>query len=168
MTAPRPLTAEEVQSCRKVFAKALGRPLDFVVAVDPGLIAVNAAIFDEAEAIGVGSLVSARGDVARAPVGPGLPGRVIDPLGRPLDRDEPVAAEAFHPMERPAHSLGASVLVGDRGDARHRGGPRQRAGRGGASRNRRRRHRPGAGARRRRRRGARLARPARRPPRHCA
>ena len=33
--------------------------------------AINAAIFDEAEAIGVGSLVSATGEVARVPVGPG-------------------------------------------------------------------------------------------------
>jgi F-type H+-transporting ATPase subunit b len=39
LTAPRPLTVEEVQSCRDAFAKALGRTLEFVVAVDPGLIA---------------------------------------------------------------------------------------------------------------------------------
>jgi F-type H+-transporting ATPase subunit b len=39
LTAPRPLTAEEIQSCRDAFAKALGRPLEFVAAVDPGLIA---------------------------------------------------------------------------------------------------------------------------------
>jgi len=39
LTAARPLTAQEAQSCRDAFAKALGRPLDFVVAVDPGLIA---------------------------------------------------------------------------------------------------------------------------------
>ncbi len=39
LTAARPLTAEETQSCRDAFAEALGRPLDFVVAVDPGLIA---------------------------------------------------------------------------------------------------------------------------------
>ena len=39
LSAPRPLTPEETQSCRDAFAGALGRPLDFVVAVDPGLIA---------------------------------------------------------------------------------------------------------------------------------
>ncbi len=39
LTAARALTAQEAQSCRDAFAKALGRPLDFVVAVDPGLIA---------------------------------------------------------------------------------------------------------------------------------
>ena len=75
--------------------------------------AVNAAIFDEAEAIGVGSLVSATGEVARTPVGPGLLGRVIDPLGHPLDRDEPVAAEAFHPIERPAPAIVDRALVSE-------------------------------------------------------
>jgi F-type H+/Na+-transporting ATPase subunit alpha len=67
--------------------------------------AINAAILDEAEAIGVGSQVAATGEWARVPVGPGLLGRVVDPLGRPLDRDEPIAAEAFHPIERPAPAI---------------------------------------------------------------
>ena len=75
--------------------------------------AINAAIFDEAEAIGVGSLVSATGEVARVPVGPGLLGRVVDPLGRPLDRDEPIAAEAFHPIERPAPAIIDRALVSE-------------------------------------------------------
>ncbi len=74
---------------------------------------INAAIFDEAEAIGVGSLVSATGEVARVPVGPGLLGRVVDPLGRPLDRDEPIAAEAFHPIERPAPAIIDRALVSE-------------------------------------------------------
>ncbi len=39
LIAARPLAPEEVQSCRDAFARALGRPLDFVVAVDPGIIA---------------------------------------------------------------------------------------------------------------------------------
>ncbi len=73
--------------------------------------AINAAIFDEAEAIGVGSLVSATGEVARVPVGPGLLGRVVDPLGRPLDRDEPVAAEAYMPIERAAPAIIDRALV---------------------------------------------------------
>ncbi len=39
LTAPRPLTSAETQSCRDAFARALGRPVDFAVAVDPALIA---------------------------------------------------------------------------------------------------------------------------------
>ena len=39
LTAPRALTPEESRSCRDAFARALGRPLDFTVAVNPALIA---------------------------------------------------------------------------------------------------------------------------------
>ncbi|RBP09688.1 ATP synthase F0 subcomplex B subunit [Roseiarcus fermentans] len=39
LTAPRPLTAAEIQSARDAFARALGRPVDLAVAVDPSLIA---------------------------------------------------------------------------------------------------------------------------------
>ncbi len=73
--------------------------------------AINAAIFDEAEKIGVGTLVSATGEVARVPVGERLLGRVVDPLGRPLDRDQPVEAEAFMPIERPAPAIIERALV---------------------------------------------------------
>ena len=75
--------------------------------------AINAAILDEAEAIGVGSQVAATGETARVPVGPGLLGRVVDPLGRPLDRDQPIAAEAFHPIERPAPAIIDRALVSE-------------------------------------------------------
>ena len=75
--------------------------------------AINAAILDEAEAIGVGSQVAATGETARVPVGPGLLGRVVDPLGRPLDRDQPIAAEAFHPIERPAPAIIERALVSE-------------------------------------------------------
>ena len=39
LTAPRALTPQEAQSCRDALARALGRPLDFVVATDASLIA---------------------------------------------------------------------------------------------------------------------------------
>jgi F-type H+-transporting ATPase subunit b len=39
LIAPRELTPEEAQSCREAFARALGRPLDFAVAIDPDIIA---------------------------------------------------------------------------------------------------------------------------------
>ena len=88
-----------------------GGRMGYALSLDPE--AINAAIFDETEAIGVGSLVSATGEVARVPVGPGLLGRVVDPLGRPLDRNEPVAAEAFHPIERPAPAIIDRALVSE-------------------------------------------------------
>ncbi len=39
LTAPRPLTAAETESCRAAFTRALGRPVEFTVAVDPAVIA---------------------------------------------------------------------------------------------------------------------------------
>src|SRR5262249_46488618 len=47
------------------------------------------------------------------PVGPGLLGRIVDPLGRPLDRDEPVKAEAEMPVERPAPAIIERDLVSE-------------------------------------------------------
>ena len=88
-----------------------GGRMGYALSLEPE--AINAAIFDEAEAIGVGSLVAATGEIARVPVGPALLGRVIDPLGRPLDRNEPIAAEAFHPIERPAPAIIDRDLVSE-------------------------------------------------------
>ncbi|CAN2536019.1 ATP+synthase+subunit+alpha [Methylocapsa aurea] len=81
------------------FARALEADRVAVVLLDPG---------DEIEA---GARVFATGEVARAPVGEGLLGRVVDPLGRPLDGGEPIAAAAFHPVERDAPSIIARDLV---------------------------------------------------------
>ena len=88
-----------------------GGRMGYALSLEPETI--NAAIFDEGEKIGVGSLVSATGEVARVPVGPGLLGRIVDPLGRPLDRDEPIAAEAFHPIEQPAPAIIDRALVSE-------------------------------------------------------
>jgi F-type H+-transporting ATPase subunit alpha len=43
--------------------------------------------------------------VARVPVGEALLGRVVDPLGRPLDGGDPIKAEHFDPVERPAPTI---------------------------------------------------------------
>jgi F-type H+/Na+-transporting ATPase subunit alpha len=88
-----------------------GGRLGYALSLEPD--AINTAILDEAEAISVGSQVTATGEAARVPVGRGLLGRVIDPLGRPLDRDEPIAAEALHPIERPAPAIIERALVSE-------------------------------------------------------
>ncbi|HEY8066842.1 MAG TPA: F0F1 ATP synthase subunit alpha [Methylosinus sp.] len=81
------------------FARALEADRVAVVLLDPG------------DAIEAGARVFATGEVARTPVGEGLLGRVVDPLGRPLDGGEPIAAAAFHPVEREAPSIIARDLV---------------------------------------------------------
>lgn len=49
-----------------------------------------------------GDEVERRGHVMDVPVGDGLIGRIINPLGRPLDRNGPVASSARLPIERTA------------------------------------------------------------------
>jgi len=72
--------------------------LGFALALEAERIGV--VLLDAGRVIEAGERVFGTGEVARAPVGPGLLGRVVDPLGRPLDGGEAIVAEAFHPMER--------------------------------------------------------------------
>jgi F-type H+-transporting ATPase subunit alpha len=80
-----------------------GGRLGFALTLDAD--AIGAVLLDDGDAISAGSRVSGTGQVVEVPVGPGLLGRVVDPLGRPLDNGEPVAAEMHLPIERPAPSI---------------------------------------------------------------
>ena len=55
--------------------------------------------------IQAGSIVRGTGAVARVPVGPSLLGRVIDPLGEPLDGGERPRTNDMAPVEKPAPSI---------------------------------------------------------------
>jgi F-type H+-transporting ATPase subunit alpha len=70
-----------------------------------------AILLDEGSTVTAGSTVRGTGETLRVPVGRALLGRVIDPLGRPLDRDEPVEAGASLPIERPAPAIIDRALV---------------------------------------------------------
>ncbi|MFT4065938.1 F0F1 ATP synthase subunit alpha [Paraburkholderia sp.] len=83
--------------------------LGFALALDADTIA--AVLLDDGDAIAAGSRVAGTGRVVEVPVGPGLLGRVVDPLGRPLDRDEAVPAAAHMPVERPAPAIIERDLV---------------------------------------------------------
>ncbi|MCB2016934.1 MAG: F0F1 ATP synthase subunit alpha, partial [Hydrogenophaga sp.] len=52
-----------------------------------------------------GQSVYCTGEVVRVPVGPGLLGRVVDPLGRPLDEKGDIEAVRTDPVERPAPAI---------------------------------------------------------------
>ena len=78
-----------------------------------GADAIGAVLLDDGEAIEAGSRVTGTGEVVRVPVGAGLLGRIVDPLGRPLDRDEPIKAEAQMPVERPAPAIIERDLVSE-------------------------------------------------------
>jgi F-type H+-transporting ATPase subunit alpha len=66
---------------------------------------VGCVLLDDVEAIEAGDMVRGTGDVVRVPVGPALLGRVVDPLGRPLDGKGPVATDTMEPIERPAPAI---------------------------------------------------------------
>ena len=57
------------------------------------------------EEIAAGTEVRGTGEIVRVPVGSGLLGRVVDPLGRPLDGRGAVAAERHLPIDRPAPAI---------------------------------------------------------------
>jgi F-type H+-transporting ATPase subunit alpha len=66
---------------------------------------IGCVLLDTPDDVAVGDTVRGTGDVVRVPVGPGLLGRVVDPLGRPLDGVGPVIAAAYEPVERPAPEI---------------------------------------------------------------
>jgi F-type H+-transporting ATPase subunit alpha len=61
---------------------------------------VGAVILGNATAIKEGDTVKTTGRVVEVPVGPELLGRVVDPLGRPLDDKGPINAKRTRPVER--------------------------------------------------------------------
>src|ERR1700749_268486 len=51
---------------------------------------VGCVLLDDADGVEAGDMVTGTGDVIRVPVGSALLGRVVDPLGRPLDGKGPI------------------------------------------------------------------------------
>jgi len=63
---------------------------------------VGVVLFGEDSLIKEGDQARRTGRIASVPVGEGLIGRVVDPLGRPLDGKGPIKESAFYPIERKA------------------------------------------------------------------
>ncbi|MCT4578801.1 F0F1 ATP synthase subunit alpha [Donghicola sp.] len=74
---------------------------------------INAVFLDEGTTVSVGDRVTDIGDVLRVPVGEALLGRVVDPLGRPLDRGPDIAGADHWPVERPAPTIIERDLVSE-------------------------------------------------------
>jgi len=72
---------------------------------------VSAIIVGDYTDIKEGDEVRRTGRIAEAPVGEGLIGRVVDPLGRPLDGKGPVKADRTRPLERVAPGVTARKSV---------------------------------------------------------
>jgi len=61
---------------------------------------VGAVLFGEYLKIKEGDTVKRSGRIMSVPAGPQLIGRVVDPLGRPLDGGEPIVGETYMPIEQ--------------------------------------------------------------------
>ena len=72
---------------------------------------VGCVLLDDVDGIEAGGTVRCTGDVVRVPVGEALLGRVVDPLGRPLDGKGPIATDTVAPIERPAPAIIERDLV---------------------------------------------------------
>ena len=66
---------------------------------------VGAVILGGGEGVKEGDEVRSTGRIAEVPVGDGLIGRVIDPLGEPLDGKGPLKYEKTRPVERVAPNV---------------------------------------------------------------
>jgi F-type H+-transporting ATPase subunit alpha len=66
---------------------------------------VGAVVLGEFVHIKEGQTVRSTGKIASVPVGKSLIGRVVDPLGRPLDNKGPIEAEGYQPIEKKAPGI---------------------------------------------------------------
>lgn len=66
---------------------------------------VGVVLFGSDEGIKEHDIVKRTGKLVSVPAGPDLLGRVVDPLGNPLDGKDPIHAEAYLPIESPAPNV---------------------------------------------------------------
>ena len=74
-----------------------------VESVDPEQLGIM--LFDGAETVGVGTMVPRSGKRAGIPVGDAFLGRVISPLGEPIDGKGPIEAVGYSPIEKQAPGI---------------------------------------------------------------
>ncbi len=66
---------------------------------------VGAVVLSDAETVREGQTVRATGRLLEIPCGRAMLGRVVDPLGRPLDGKGPIETDEANPVERPAPGI---------------------------------------------------------------
>ena len=74
-----------------------------VESVEPDHLGIM--LFDDIEKVGVGTLVTRSGKRAGIPVGDAFLGRVISPLGEPIDGKGPIESVGYNPIEKQAPSI---------------------------------------------------------------
>jgi F-type H+-transporting ATPase subunit alpha len=86
-----------------------GGQVGFARVLDSGLI--SCVLLDAATNVEAGDAVFGTGEVVGVPVGEAMLGRIVDPLGRPLDGKGAVENTLRLPIERPAPSIIERDLV---------------------------------------------------------
>ncbi len=66
---------------------------------------VGAVLIGNAASLKEGDTCKTTGRLLQVPVGPGLLGRVVDPLGNPLDGKGPIQATTYYPVEKIASGI---------------------------------------------------------------
>ena len=90
----------------KTLEKALSNPKEvFGVVLNLEENSVRVIILGEQGLVAEGMEVEATGEVLSLPVGEAVMGRVISPLGEPLDGLGPIAAKSRNPIEREAYGV---------------------------------------------------------------
>jgi F-type H+-transporting ATPase subunit alpha len=85
------------------FEEVLKFPGDFYgIAFNVDADEIGAVLLGDYWQLHTGDEVERRGHVVDVPVGDGLIGRIINPMGRPLDGNDPVISSTRLPVERPA------------------------------------------------------------------
>ena len=79
-----------------------------VESVDPEQLGIM--LFDGAETVGVGTMVTRSGKRAGIPVGDAFLGRVISPLGEPIDGKGPIVAHSFNVGYNPIEQQAPGIL----------------------------------------------------------
>lgn len=72
---------------------------------------IGAVLLGEDQEVKAGARVKLSGQILSVPIGPELIGRVVDPLGRPLDGKGPIKTKARGEIERPAPGVLARKSV---------------------------------------------------------
>src|ERR1035437_415750 len=78
-----------------------GKPVT-AFALNLGEDEIGAVLLGEDTEVKAGATVRLSGKVLEVPVGPELVGRVVDPLGNPLDGGDPIKTKQRSRVERPA------------------------------------------------------------------
>ncbi|MBR1746710.1 MAG: F0F1 ATP synthase subunit alpha [Clostridia bacterium] len=98
------LTVVGLPDCRYYELLEVGRGR-YAIAMNLLTDCVKAMLITGKDGVEYGALVKGTGKIVEVPVGKGLLGRVVNPLGKPIDGDEGLFFDKVRPIESPAPKI---------------------------------------------------------------